>query len=134
MIVLDASMALAWVFPDEDMGETERVFEQVIRDGAIVPALWWLEIANVLQTAVRRGRLDDAYVDRSLSRLGALVVETDEQTAQRAWAGTLRLSREEKLTPYDACYLELALRRSLPLATHDAALAGAARRRGVPAR
>ena len=131
MIALDASMALSWIFEDEQTPATERLFDEVADTGAVVPALWWLELANVLRTAVRRGRCDEAYVDVSLGQLAELPIETDEQTAERAGRETLALSRGEGLTPYDACYLEVALRRGLPLATRDDALAVAATRRTV---
>jgi len=43
------------------------------------------------------------------------------------------LASRHGLSAYDAAYLELALRRGLPLATQDAVLAGAMVKAGVPA-
>ncbi|OGS52411.1 MAG: hypothetical protein A3J40_11370 [Erythrobacter sp. RIFCSPHIGHO2_12_FULL_63_10] len=60
-----------------------------------------------------------------------LPVAIDEETDARAWGATLDLARAEDLTLYDAAYLELAERRGWSLATCDAALTKAARRRGV---
>ena len=131
-VVLDASMALAWLFVDEGSEGSERAFDRVSTEGAVVPALWWLEVANALQKAVRRNRCDIPYVDRSLARLRRLPISSDEETARHAWTGTLALSREEGLTPYDASYLELAIRRQLPLASGDARLVEASVRRAVP--
>ena len=131
-LVLDASMALAWLFGDEGSEGSEKAFDRVSVDGAIVPAVWWLEVANALQKAVRRNRCDDRYVDRSLARLQRMRIATDDETARHAWTTTLALSREEGLTPYDASYLELAIRRQLPLASGDARLVEASIRRAVP--
>ncbi len=103
----------------------------VAREGAVVPSLWRLEVANVLRNAVRRGRCDEAYASRSLARLGRLLITTDEETDDHAWGETRSLSREENLTLYDAAYLELAKRKSACLASCDAALLAAAARRNL---
>ena len=131
-LVLDASMTLAWLFSDERSDGAERAFDEVSGGGATVPVLWWLEVANALQKAVRRNRCDQPYVDRSLNRLRRMSILTDEETARHAWTTTLTLAREECLTPYDASYLELAVRRKLPLASGDSQLVEAAIRRAVP--
>lgn len=129
--VLDSSVALCWCFADEATPETDRVLQRARDEGAVVPSLWRLEIANVLVGAERRGRATRAEVDAALSLLGALNLEIDSETDLRALVEIAGLARDERLTTYDACYLDLALRRGLPLATHDRELAGAARRRGV---
>lgn len=131
-LVLDASMALAWLFGDEGSEGAEKAFDRVSIDGAIVPVLWWLEVVSALQKAVRRNRCDAPYVDRSLDRLRRMRISTDDETARHAWTTTLALSREEGLTCYDASYLEVAIRRQLPLASGDARLVEAAIRRAVP--
>lgn len=130
-LVLDASMAVAWLFADEHSEAAQDVLRRVVRDGATVPALWRLEVANVLRNAVRRQRCDDAYADRSLARLARLAITTDEETDRHAWDATRTLAREEDLTVYDAAYLELALRLKQPLASCDTALVAAAVRRHV---
>jgi predicted nucleic acid-binding protein len=130
-LVLDASMAIAWLFEDERTEATVTVLRRVATEGAIVPSLWRLEVANVLEAAVRRRRCDRPHVDRSLERLGALPITADEETDSRAWSETLALAREAGLTLYDAAYLDLALRRRLALATRDAALVVAARERDL---
>ncbi|MDZ5648273.1 type II toxin-antitoxin system VapC family toxin [Nitrospirillum sp. BR 11828] len=130
-VVLDASMAVAWLFDDERTASAHTAMLCVVAEGAFVPALWRLEVANVLRNAVRRGRCDEAYVDRSLTRLGRMAIQSDEETDSRAWTTTRQLAREEDLTLYDAAYLELALRRGIPLASCDAALIAAAKRRGL---
>ena len=74
-IVVDASMAIAWLFADERSDAAHAVMGRVVSDGAVVPSLWRLEVANVLRNAVRRGRCDEAYVDRSLERLSRFPVD-----------------------------------------------------------
>jgi predicted nucleic acid-binding protein len=130
-IVVDASMTIAWLFADERTDAAHAVMLRVVSGGAVVPSLWRLEVANVLRNAVRRGRCDEAYVDRSLERLSRFPVEIDEETSMHACTATHTLSREQGLTHYDAAYLELAVRRSQPLATCDAELIAAASRRGL---
>lgn len=129
--MVDASMAITWLFDDERTASAHEVMRRVVAEGAFVPNLWRLEVANVLRNAVRRGRCDEAYADRSLARLGRLAIISDENTDRQAWSETRKLSREENLTLYDAAYLELALRKRLPLASCDAALIAAAERRAV---
>ncbi len=86
-----------------------------------------------MRNAVRRGRCDQVFADRSLARLGRLAIRSDEDTDRQAWGMTRQLSQAENLTLYDAAYLELALRKKSPLASCDAALIAAAERRGVDA-
>jgi predicted nucleic acid-binding protein len=130
-LVLDASLALAWYFQDEATPATDIVLDRVAQTGAIVPGLWRLELANGLQSAVRRGRITATYRDASLADLGQMRIETDAETDAHAWSATLRLAEKHALTLYDAAYLELAQRRRLPLATLDLDLRGAADNLGV---
>ncbi len=128
-LVLDASMAITWLFEDERTPAAHDVMRRVVAQGATVPSLWRLEVANVLRNAVRRGRCDDAYVTRSLTRLSRLAIRIDEETDSHAWTVTRTLSQTENLTLYDAVYLELALRKNATLASCDTALLAAATRR-----
>ncbi|MGN6375502.1 MAG: type II toxin-antitoxin system VapC family toxin [Sphingomonas sp.] len=130
-IVLDASMTIAWLFEDEQTEGAHAALRRVVAEGAIVPSLWRPEVANVLRNAVRKRRCDEAYVDSSLTRLDRLSVTIDHETDEHAWGATRALSREEGLTPYDAAYLELALRTEASLASGDEELMAAALRRGV---
>lgn len=116
---------MPWYFQDEASPESERLFEKVGAEGAVAPIHWRLEVANSFRTALRRGRIDLAYRDASLRDLEELLVEIDADTALHAWEATLALADEFSLTPYDAAYLELAVRRELPLATLDKALRAA---------
>jgi predicted nucleic acid-binding protein len=85
-----------------------------------------LEIANVLEMGVRRGRHDAAFREVTLADLALLSIQVDPHTNDRAWGATIRLAERHRLTVYDAAYLELALRRGLPLATLDRELRVAA--------
>jgi predicted nucleic acid-binding protein len=129
--VVDSSIALTWCFEDEASPETDRLFERVRDDGAVVPGLWHLEVANVLLQAERRGRIGRADVARRLILISDLPIATDQETTPRAWRETLSLAGAENLTAYDAAYLELAERRGLPLMTRDNELGAAAKRLGV---
>ncbi len=130
-LVLDSSAALAWSFVDETTPAIDDVMGQVAAVGAVVPALWRLEVANVLQIAVRRRRITAHHRDSALTILGAMDIRTDPETDRYAWSTTLRLADRFGLTVYDASYLELAQRLSLPLASLDRALRVAAIGAGV---
>ena len=130
-IVIDASIALAWCFEDEASDETDAVAQDVIARGGLVPSLFHLELANVLLYAERRGRISASEIAQKLDLIAQMPIETDPQTAARAWGETLSLARAHKLTSYDAAYLELASRRGAILATKNKALAAAAHQLGV---
>ena len=125
-LVLDSSAALAWVYAEERSEAIAQVFEQVTEAGAWVPSLWRLEVANVLEMGVRRGRIDAAFRDATLADFQLLPIQTDAETDKYAWGTTLRLAERHRLTVYNAAYLELALRRGLPLASLDGELRTAA--------
>ena len=119
-------MALAWCFEDERTATAEEVLAQVVESGALVPSLWRFEVANGLQMAVRRQRIDGTYRDRMLTDLAALDIRLDGECEAQAWSATVHLATAYQLTVYDATYLELAQRRRLPLASLDQALQAAA--------
>lgn len=130
-LALDSSLTLAWYFPDEGTDASDRVLRQVAVAGAIAPVHWRAEVANALQMAVRRKRIDAAYRDNSLKELAHLPITIDPETNDHVWSATVQLADLHGLTIYDAAYLELAQRRRLPLATLDEALRVAARGCGV---
>jgi predicted nucleic acid-binding protein len=130
-LVLDSSAALAWIYDDEATDPIRRVFDAVADQGAFVPALWRLEIANSLTVAVRRGRVGHEFRRAALADLGDLDIVVDAQTDSRAWNATLELADRFLLTVYDASYVELAERRALPLATLDRDMQRAATQLGL---
>jgi predicted nucleic acid-binding protein len=132
IFVVDASIALSWVFADE----ANEVSSQLRRnlgegDKAVVPPLWYWEIANVLLSAERNKRITSADAHHHLKLLSTFPIDSDPLSASEAWRTTHHLARAHKLTSYDAAYLELAIRRGLPLATFDVALRLAASRENV---
>lgn len=129
--VLDCSIAITWCFEDEATPETDLLLERVRDEGAVVPGVWQLEIGNVLLHAEKRDRIKTADVSTRLELIGALPIMTDDETSRRALREVLILARAEGLTTYDASYLEIAMRRGLPLATKDRALRKAAKKTGV---
>jgi predicted nucleic acid-binding protein len=130
-LVLDSSATLAWIYSDETTNPIRRLFDAVGDEGAVVPALWRLEIANSLTVAVRRGRIEANFRRAALTDLALLDIAIDDQTDVHAWGETLRVADFFQLTVYDAAYLELAQRRNLPLATLDGELRAAAKSLGL---
>jgi len=130
-LVIDSSAALSCCFEDEASARSDASFEQVRDQGAVVPGLWHLEVANVLLQAKKRGRITTADVTMRPHLIAELPIATDNEATARAWHEILALARTEGLTTYDATYLELAIRRGLPLVTKDGALVAAAGRTGV---
>lgn len=131
-VVLDASLTLTWYFEDEAVPAADEVLDRVVEHGAVVPPLWRLEVVSAFQTSIRRKRIDAAYRDASLADLGRLPITIDADTDAHIWTAALRLSDRHALTIYDACYLELAQRLNLPLATLDRELRIAAAALGLP--
>ena len=122
---------MAWCFNDEATAKSEALLEQVRRDGAWVPGLWRLEVANVLRQAERRSRISQSDCSRRLELLSKLPVSVDPETNRHAFGAIMALARTHTLTVYDAAYLELAIRLGLPLASSDKALLAAARKCAV---
>lgn len=132
MLVLDCSVAVAWCFEDEATPQLDALLDQVQQTGAVVPPLWTIEITNVLLQAGRKGRIAPAAIQERLSLLDMLPIEIDTVGSGSASRGTLlALATAEALTAYDATYLELAIRRGVPLATSDKALRRTAARHGL---
>jgi predicted nucleic acid-binding protein len=131
-LVLDSSITLARVFPDEWTPAILLVFEEHVVHGAWVPDLWKIEVANVLSFSVRKGRMTAKRRNEILADLQFLPIAIDRETGNHAWKDTLNLSDRHNLTVYDATYLELARRLSLPLATLDRQLRTAAQAESVP--
>lgn len=129
--VLDCSVAVTWLFADEATPETDALLDRLKEGAATVPDLWRLELGNVLAQAERRRRIDASRIASYVDLLAQLPIDVDAETGERALREILALARQENLTSYDAAYLELAMRRGVPLATLDRALIRAARGVGV---
>ena len=129
--VLDASVALAWCFEDENTPSARQILARLTAEAASVPATWPIEVANVLALAERCRRITPADSAEFIAKLEDVAILVDEETSSRAFGRVLDLAREERLTAYDAAYLELAMRLGVPLASKDANLCNAAQRLGV---
>lgn len=126
--VLDVSVTMSWCFEDEASDETWALLDRLAEETAIVPGMWSAEVANVLLVAERRRRIDRAKVRMFAAQLSALPIVVEETSASRTMGDVLAIGRETGLAVYDALYLDLALRHSLPLATTDLKMRAAARK------
>jgi predicted nucleic acid-binding protein len=130
-LVLDASIALSWCFEDQGSEEALQTLERLRSNEAVVPPLWTLEVANGLLTAERQRRLDAEAMARAGHLLLSLPIVVEPAARARPLTTVLPLARKHRLSAYDGAYLELALRRNIPLATLDRSLRRAARSEGV---
>jgi predicted nucleic acid-binding protein len=134
-LVLDGSMTLAWQFKRVDPGElliAEKALEALATVQAVVPALWFAEVANGVLRGERQGVISSTQTALFLNDLSEAEIVADEVSPRGRQASVLDLARKHGLTVYDATYLELAIRRAAVLATFDRKLAEAARSAGVP--
>lgn len=132
-LVLDASMALAWIFErnnSKEAASANRVLSALSDSETIVPMLWHTEITNALLVAERRKMITEAQVLDYLNRLTDLPIVTDSLMIATRRDLILALAREYNLTTYDATYLDLALRSNAILATFDNPLAAAMQKAG----
>jgi predicted nucleic acid-binding protein len=132
-MVLDASMALSWLFEritPVEIDRSIRAAREMCRTEAIVPLLWHAEIANALLVAERRKIVSEARVIDYLEHLAALLIAEDSLPPAVQRDKVMALARLHGLSAYDATYLELALRKNASLATFDGRLAQAMRDAG----
>ena len=126
--VLDASVVITWAMRDESHPQADLAFTRLQAGSAVVPAIWWYEILDILIVNERRGRIAEADSLQFLRDLKAFSIDIlfpqDELEL-------IDLSRKHKLSIYDAAYLAIALRENLPLSTLDKNLESAARIEGV---
>jgi predicted nucleic acid-binding protein len=127
--VLDNSVVSGWYLDNQATPYTAAVAERLLDDRALAPPLWELELANVLRSACLRGRMTAQHAQEVLVRIAQLPIEVDRGAVPPR--ELLALALRFGLTSYDAAYLELALRRQLPLATQDGPLRDAALAAGV---
>lgn len=128
-IAIDASITMAWCFEDEATDGSEEVLERLVEQGAVTPALWRLEVANVLAVAERKKRITEAQTTRFIALLNQLPI--DVVVEPTPMIELLELSRRHGLSAYDATYLRLSASQGLELATLDDKLASAAEAAGV---
>lgn len=129
--VLDTSVTMAWCFENEATPYSAHVLDLLVDDAAVAPSIWPLEVVDVIRNAERRQRLSAADAARFLGLLSGLDITADTISLERAAGSVLGLARAHGLTSYDASFLELAMRKGLPLATLDTRLRAAAEAAGV---
>jgi len=130
-VVIDASVALAWCFPDETSEYADDVLVAIEGQTVLVPAVWGLEVANAVLVGERGKRLRQPEIRRFSALLENLPLVQDTQPVGEHFSGVLPVARASGLSAYDAAYLELSIRHGAPLATLDARLRTAARKAGV---
>jgi predicted nucleic acid-binding protein len=130
-IVVDASVALAWCFPDETSVYADGVLVALDGQAILVPALWAIEITNAVLVAERRKRIKQPEIRQFAALLNELTVVVDSPSMADTIGNLLPLAREYGLSAYDACYLDVALRNGAPLATLDSNLQKAGRKAGI---
>ena len=130
--IVDASVGFAWVYPSQSSAETDKLLEEIEAGAAaVVPSLWFLEMANSLLAAQQRKLPSAAERRTALDKLSKLSLTVDEEIVQTAFRKTSELAEKQGLSVYDAVYLEAAIRRKLPLGSRDAPLRAAAKRCGI---
>jgi predicted nucleic acid-binding protein len=130
--VADASIGVAWSVEAQASEDTERLRDSAISGTPVtIPLLWMLEVSNGLLMLVRRGRITKAVWSEAVRLNGQVHFNLDDEAPGRALTTVLDVAVQNGLTVYDATYLELALRRGLPLASRDSALNKAAKKCGV---
>lgn len=129
--VVDNSVVMAWCFADEVGDYADRVLGKLESAEVLVPAIWPLEVGNVLLVAERRKRLSEADSIRFLALLCELPITVEQESPDRMMKEIVALAREYDLSTYDASYLDLAMKRGLPIATQDKALLKAAQKSNV---
>lgn len=130
-VVVDASVALAWCFPDEAGEYADAVLVALEGRRILVPAVWPLEITNAVIVAERRKRISLPEIRRFVELLEGLTIHEEVLPVAGSVSNILPLAREYGLSAYDTSYLEVAIRHGAPLATLDTGLAKASRKAGV---
>jgi predicted nucleic acid-binding protein len=124
---------MAWCFTEEATEFTTALLSRLsnLTDSAVVPALWLYEVANVVELAVRRGRIPKETAQAFLDSLADLPIEVENPGRTQVLVTVRAVAGQYQLTAYDAAYLELVIRRQLPIASLDKALSRAAMAAGL---
>jgi predicted nucleic acid-binding protein len=132
MLVLDASIAAAWIIDDEAGDQTDELLVRARQDTVLVPSLFRFETTNLILTAERRGRMTQRQTVEALKLLASdWIRTTDAAGGPVQWLELARRHRDTNLSAYDAAYLAVAVTSGRPLATLDARLRQAATTEGV---
>ncbi len=129
--VLDNSVAMRWCFEPRHLYAESILDRLAAGEEAEAPILWYYQASSVLSRAQTRGMLTGRKADEFIIELQSLSIRCDPQSAARVFPDVHQLALTYRLTSYDAAYLELALRRGLPIATLDDDLRRASKSAGV---
>jgi len=130
--VLDVSACMPWCCEDEATPTSEELLQRAARRDALhVPSLWPWEMMNAVAVSVRRQRITAERAQQFFEQLAAFDFHLAPAPALAQFGELSRLASQHRLTAYDAAYLDLARRLSLPLATLDDDLRKAARAEGI---
>src|SRR4030067_1913649 len=124
--VVDNSVVMSWCFQDQANDYADRVLGQLMDATAYVPSVWPLEVVNVLLSAERRSYISEADSVRFINLLSQLPILVYQEGTEKGMKDLLALARAHELSSYDASYLDLAMKKGLPLATLDKKLRRAA--------
>jgi predicted nucleic acid-binding protein len=130
--VVDNSIVMSWCFKDETNEYVDTVLERLSEATVFVPSIWPLEVVNVLLVAERKKRLTKADSVRFITLLSQLPIIVEHERPERVMTDLLALARVNNLSSYDASYLDLSMRKGLPIATLDTRLIKAAKMANVP--
>ncbi len=126
--VADNNIIMSWCFDDRTTDYTDAILNSLQNASAFVPAIWPLEVGNVLVISERKKIISKTDTIRFLAEIENLPIKIEQETPERMLKDILSLAREYTLTTYDASYLDLAIRKNLPIATLDTGLLAAALR------
>jgi predicted nucleic acid-binding protein len=130
--VIDNSVVMSWCFKDETNHYADAVLDRLLESTAFVPSIWPLEVVNVLLVAERKKRLSEADSVRFIALLSQLPIVVEYDRTERVMKDLLALARTNSLSSYDACYLDLSMRKGISIATLDTQLKKAAQKTSVP--
>lgn len=130
--VIDNSVVMAWCFKDEISRYSDHILDSLEVSTGFVPSIWPLEVSNVLLSAERKKRISEAGSSRFIALLAELPIIVEQESPERMIKEIFALARKHKLSSYDASYLDLAMRKGLPIATLDKNLLAAAKQSKVP--
>ncbi len=130
--VIDNSVVMTWCFKDETSQYADVILDILEVSAGIVTSIWPLEVCNVLLVAERKNRIGEAGSARFIALLSELPIRVEQESPERMIKDIFALARKHKLSSYDASYLDLAMRKGLPIATLDKNLLAAAKRSKVP--
>jgi len=130
--VVDNSIVMSWCFEDETNDYANSVLESLDKEKAFVPAIWPLEVGNVLLVAERKKRMSQANSTRFIALLDGLPIIVEQETPDRMMKEIVWLARKYDLSAYDASYLDLAMRLDIPISSLDTSLLKAAKKCKVP--